>query len=471
LVSKCGTIGRVKEVDIDYPFAIFVGIALLRPFEGLFVPKFLEFLLNSPVVASQFDENAPGSTRRTLALQGIRPVHVPVPPLAEQRRIVAKLEALLAKVDASRKRLERIPVILKRFRQAVLASACDGRLTEDWRIERQQNAVGDEGLPEGWLQVNVGMLLESLKYGTAAKCEYNQEGVAVLRIPNVSEGRIDTTDLKFAELSAKEIAALSLVVGDILMIRSNGSVSLVGRTALVEEGHQGLAYAGYLIRLRPNKEAVNPRFLNLALSSFKVRLKIELEARSTSGVNNINSEEVRELEILLPPLEEQTEIIHRLNDLFALADQIEARYTKAKAQVDRLTQSILAKTFRGELVLQDPNDEPAEVLLSRLGAASTQASAPAHRRGRPPRVQPAAPPVAPVAPTEDRETPALADLTLEAILQAHREILASIPSPLSEDNLLRAIALRLGFQRLGSRIKTKLQSVLLPEVRDERTPR
>lgn len=307
---------------------------------------------------------------------------IPVPPITEQRRIVAKLEALLAKVDGSRKRLERIRTILKRFRQAVFAAACDGRLTEDWRIERHQDATGDEGLPEGWSQVNVGSLLESLKYGTAAKCEYNQKGVAVLRIPNVSEGRIDTTDLKYAELSAKEIAALSLAVGDILMIRSNGSVSLVGRTALVEEDHQGLAYAGYLIRLRPNNEAVNPRYLNLALSSFKVRLKIELEARSTSGVNNINSEEVRELEILLPPLAEQTEIVHRVSDVFALADQIEARYTKAKAQVDRLTQSILAKAFRGELVPQDPNDEPAEVLLSRM-RAKTQEFPVTRKRGRP----------------------------------------------------------------------------------------
>ncbi|MFN8011316.1 MAG: restriction endonuclease subunit S [Holophagaceae bacterium] len=298
-------------------------------------------------------------------------VEIPIPPMAEQRRIVAKLEALLAKVDASRKRLGRLPLILKRFRQAVLAAACDGRLTEDWRIERHQDAVGDEGLPEGWHQVNVGMLLKSLKYGTAAKCDYSQKGVAVLRIPNVSEGRIDTTDLKFADLSAKEIAALSLVVGDILMIRSNGSVSLVGRTALVEEHHQGLAYAGYLIRLRPNQEAVNSRFLNLALSSFNVRLKIELEARSTSGVNNLNSEEVRELEILLPSLEEQSEIVHRVNDLFALADQIEARYTKVKAQVDRLTPSVLAKAFRGELVPQDPGDEPATTLLERMRTAQS----------------------------------------------------------------------------------------------------
>lgn len=132
----------------------------------------------------------------------------------------------------------------------------------------------------------------------------------------------------------------------------------------------------------------------------------------------------------------------------------------AKTQVDRLTQSILTKAFRGELVPQDPNDEPADVLLSRLGAAPNEAPTPARRRGRPPRVQPAAPPVAPAAPAENREAPALADLTPEAIRQAHREVLASIPSPLSEDNLLRAVALRLGYQRLGGRIRVRIMEAL-----------
>ena len=341
---------------------------------------------------SELETKGVGSTFTAINKTDLEQIEVPLPPLAEQKRIVAKIEELLARVVATRERLAKVPAIVKRFRQAVLAAACEGRLTEDWRAAHHQDGVGDEGLPEGWRQVNVGSLLESLKYGTAAKCEYNQKGIAVLRIPNVSEGRIVTRDLKFAELSAKEIAALSLAVGDILMIRSNGSVSLVGKTALVEEGQQGLAYAGYLIRLRPNKEAVNSRFLNLALSSFKVRLKIELEARSTSGVNNINSEEVRGFEILLPPLVEQAEIVHRVKDLFTLADQIEVRHTKAKIQVDRLTQSILAKAFRGELVPQDPSDEPAESLLARIHATKVElASSKINKPSRPKIALPKAP--------------------------------------------------------------------------------
>jgi len=190
--------------------------------------------------------------------------------------------------------------------------------------------------------------------------------VPVLRIPNVANGTIDHSDLKYAELSSKEIENLCLKHGDILLIRSNGSVSLVGKCALVREKEMGFAYAGYLIRIRPIRTMVEPEFLSLTIGSYDIRLQIEIEARSTSGVNNINGDEIRSLCFSLPPLSEQQEIVRRVEALFKFADQIEACYQKAKAHVDKLTQSILAKAFRGELVPQDPEDEPAAALLERI---------------------------------------------------------------------------------------------------------
>lgn len=127
----------------------------------------------------------------------------------------------------------------------------------------------------------------------------------------------------------------------------------------------GFAYAGYLIRIRSIGTVIDP-VLNLVLGSYSIRLQIELEARSTSGVNNINGEEVRALRFSLPTLSEQQVFIAQ-KGLFSFADQIEARYKRAKAHVDRLTQSILARAFRGELVPQNTNDEPATVLLERIG--------------------------------------------------------------------------------------------------------
>jgi type I restriction enzyme, S subunit len=340
-------------------------------FPGELVEKdYVRYLFLGPWFREKVSRNS-RSCQTGFNREDVQDILFPIAPRNEQRRIAAKLDKLLGKVDTCQQRLAKVPVLLKRFRQSVLAAACSGRLTADWRQENRINEKDDDELPHGWSRSTVGNVLESLKYGTSMKCSYEKRGAPVLRIPNVVSGRVDHADLKFAELPEKELNQLRLVPGDLLLIRSNGSVSLVGRSAVVREAEKDFAYAGYLIRLRPNRKQVDPDFLNLALNSFDVRLQIELEARSTSGVNNINSEEVRALQFVLPPVHEQQEIVRRVEALFALADQIEARYAKAKAYIDNLTQSILAKAFRGELVPQDPNDEPASVLLERIQQTKT----------------------------------------------------------------------------------------------------
>ncbi|MBD2534025.1 restriction endonuclease subunit S [Nostoc flagelliforme FACHB-838] len=154
--------------------------------------------------------------------------------------------------------------------------------------------------------------------------------------------------------------------GDILLVKSNGRVSLVGKTAVVSDVEEG--YAGYLIRLRLNKSIIDPIYLHLCLSSAELRLQIEIPVKSTSGVHNINSQEVKKLRIPLPLLEEQKEIVQRIQLFFKAIIQIENQYQNTNTKLTRLNQSILAKAFRGELVPQDPDDEPASVLLERIRA-------------------------------------------------------------------------------------------------------
>lgn len=210
--------------------------------------------------------------------------------------------------------------------------------------------------------------IEGLKYGTSQKCDYETSGVPVLRIPNISNGTVDHTDLKYANLPPKEFNDLKLVPGDILLIRSNGSVSLVGKSAVIKESEKDFAYAGYLIRLRLNRLLVSPNYLNWCLTSRQLRLQIEIPAKSTSGVHNINSQEVKKLRIPLPPIEEQTEAVRQIESLFKAIGQIEQQYQFTQTHLNHLNQSILAKAFRGELAEQDPNDEPASVLLERIRA-------------------------------------------------------------------------------------------------------
>jgi type I restriction enzyme S subunit len=122
----------------------------------------------------------------------------------------------------------------------------------------------------------------------------------------------------------------------------------------------------YLIRIRPKQNFINSQYLNFWINSYRIRLEIEIPLRSTSGVNNINSDEVKRLSVPLPPLPEQIEIVKRIENLFQYADSIERTYRDTYRQLQTLNQSILAKAFRGELVPRDPNDEPASVLLERI---------------------------------------------------------------------------------------------------------
>lgn len=384
VVSSSGTIGKIAIIrKQDLPVMLNTSVIRFRSkYEDYLLQSYLKYYLQSQHFFQQIDSSKTGSAIFNYGPSHLQQMSILVPPLNEQKRIVAKLEKLLAKVNESCDRLSRIPTILKRFRQSVLASACSGRLTADWRKSHPKIEPAEEllkkdteneinELPQSWYFVSVGDVIKGLKYGTSKKCSYDNQSHAVLRIPNIVKGVIDCADLKYTELSDKEYETLRLKIGDILMIRSNGSVSLIGKTAMVTQSEEGFAYAGYLIRLRPNLSLIDPRYLNYYLSSYEIRLQIELPARSTSGVNNINSTEVKKLAIAVPPLEEQKEIVKRVKALFRKCDLIEQRYLNAKAYTDKLTQSILAKAFRGELVPQDSNDEPAEVLLERIREETT----------------------------------------------------------------------------------------------------
>lgn len=281
-----------------------------------------------------------------------------LPPLAEQRRIAAKLDALTARLTRARAELDRVPVLAERLRKKAI----------------------DKALGGGYPTVLVGDLLTDIRYGTAKKCDYGSGDTSVLRIPNVQAGKIDLSDLKSASFDSKEKAKLELRAGDVLVIRSNGSLDLVGRSAVVDDQSAGMLFAGYLIRMRTKLELCTPDFLHLFLQSEIARDAITFAAKSTSGVNNVNSQQLQALEIPLPNLATQKAIVSDVAMTFARADRLEAEAAKARALLDRMEAAILARAFRGELVPQDPADEPASVLLDRIRAK--RAAAPKPKRGR-----------------------------------------------------------------------------------------
>lgn len=334
--------------------------------------RYLFYWLKHPAFLKYVEAESHGMNMPRLGTDTGKAAPFVLAPTNEQTRIADQLDKLLARVQACNDRLDAIPALLKRFRQAVLSTATSGALTD----------ASGFGIQAGWVDTTIGFIAVELRYGTSKKCDYSPKGTGVLRIPNIGEqGRIDVSDLKRAEFDGNELEKLRLCEGDLLVIRSNGSVELVGKTGLVTAAESGLLFAGYLMRLRVDPAKAMPAFIQLWLSSPAQRQYIERTAKSTSGVNNLNAEELRALPLRLPSLMEQAEIVCRVEALFALADRIEACYTAARAQAQRLTPLLLAKAFRGELAQQDPQDEPASVLLERI-AATTSAKV-RTLRGRP----------------------------------------------------------------------------------------
>lgn len=199
-------------------------------------------------------------------------------------------------------------------------------------------------LPEGWVWCRFGNIINDLRYGTSKKCDYNQD-IPVLRIPNVSSGNLDIQDLKFANFAEKEIIDLRLNINDLLLIRSNGSSKLVGRCVIVDQQAEGMSFAGYLVRVRVNNNLLYSSYLKLVLDSVNIRNHIEFNLRTTSGVKNINTQEIFQLKIPLPPLEEQYCIVAKVEKLMATCDALEVELAKSRAETDRLMQTILKEAF------------------------------------------------------------------------------------------------------------------------------
>lgn len=318
-----------------------------------------------------------GSTMLHVTKKSMEERAIPVPSASEQRRIAAKLDTTLAAVDACRQRLDGVADLLKRFRQAVLAAATSGELTREWREERGRDHSMEE--------TRLGEVILEMRNGLSPKPTMNPPGVKILRIGAVRSGSIDWEDHRYLELSAKEVTAFGLQPDDLLFTRYNGTLEFVGVCARVGEISDQYVYPDKLIRARCDPGKVLPAYVEIAFGSDNVRSQVESLVKSSAGQKGISGGDLKVIRFSLPLIDEQQEIVRRAQELFTLADQLEARLATARKIVDRLTPALLAKAFRGELVPQDPEDESVSELLERIRAAR-QAEAGAgkpSRRGRP----------------------------------------------------------------------------------------
>jgi type I restriction enzyme, S subunit len=369
-------VGKTAQVLEDWhgSFGAFCGV--LRPAPQI-DGRYFGYFFRTKDYRAKVSELSAGTNINNLKNEHFGQLEFPVPPLNEQRRIVTKLEKVLSRVDAAQTRLATIPRILKRFRQSILAAACSGRLTVDWRQEPNAGyQIGNTHWPEGWHVAPLNDLAKKIQDGNYGALypkahEWVSSGVAFITPAAIAPtGVIDREKIRFisSERNA-ELKKAQLAEGDVIFPnRGSRDAQRYGLEPFAISVPEDLLPANLnpqLTLVRPLQDVISSGYLRIALNAEFFLNQIR-DATGGSALTFINLTETKLLQIPVPPRTEQQEIVRRVEALFKTVDALEARYRTAKAHVDKLTQSILAKAFRGELVPQNPHDEPASVLLERI---------------------------------------------------------------------------------------------------------
>lgn len=435
LFSIAGTLGRIAIVQAeDLPANTNQAICIIRLIPPIF-PKYIAQILSSHLLEDRIKEQRRGVGLQNLNLRQVSEFTIPLPPLNEQKRIVAKIEALQERSQRVKAELVAIRPLLNKFRQSVLAAAFRGDLTKDWReknpdiepasvllerikIERRRrweeaelekmkaagktpkddkwkqkynepepvNSDNLPQLPDGWCWVNVETLGEVS--GGLTKNSKRQSlplEFPYLRVANVYANKLDLEDIKTIRIKSDEYTRVLSEKEDLLIVEGNGSIDQVGRVALWNGAISPCLHQNHLIKVRFSPTQIGKYVLRWLLSE-QGRIYITKVASSTSGLYTLSLSKVSTLPIPIASLKEQQEIVNRIDKLFKIADNIEHLYQQTETDLETLNQSILAKAFRGELVPQNPNDEPASVLLERIRKERETDSKPAKQtRQKPPK--------------------------------------------------------------------------------------
>ena len=324
------------------------------------------------------ENNQFGSATNYVKLINFANYIVDMPSLTEQKQIAEKLDKLFDQIETIKEASNKIPELLKNFRQQVLTYAVTGKLTEEWRNNNNVNLIRiidqlkeqrineisskvlkeklekiyidnnssiDFPIPEQWIPINLDKICESFSYGTSSK-SMNEGTYPVLRMGNIQNGKLIWSDLKYTS-DESEYIKYQLNVGDVLFNRTN-SPELVGKTAIYDEDKKA-CYAGYIIRIDPYREYVNPYYLNIVLNSqYAKRWCWEHKSDGVSQ-SNINAQKLSKFTIPYPHIAEQNIIVERVQSLLAKLDAIEGKYNIMLENLGKLPQALLCKAFKGEM--------------------------------------------------------------------------------------------------------------------------
>ncbi|MFZ4730506.1 MAG: restriction endonuclease subunit S [Pseudanabaena sp.] len=317
--------------------------------------RFRDFYVLS--LGKNIEDASYGGAQPNISSSVLESFEIPLPPLNEQRRIVDKLERICDRNRTARNELSHIPKLIARYKQAVLAAAFRGDLTADWREKHGK-------MRTQWQNVSLDNLISCYQNGLSKRSGNDGQEIIVVRLADIKDFKVCLSDPRKIKLTEKEEEKYNLQAGDILVVRVNGSKDIVGRLVLITQDLKA-AYCDHFIRLRLTSEC-NPYWLSYYGNSDEFRKYISENMVSSAGQNTVSQGTLKDYLVEIPSLEEQKEIVRRVEKIFEKIDLMEEEYQKAAKLCDRLEQATLAKAFRGELVPQDPDDEPASVLLEQV---------------------------------------------------------------------------------------------------------
>jgi len=404
LVKDGVNAGDTAVNTLNEEFSLLSSVCFLRPRPDLLDPHFLCYFLRSPQATKQLTARLTGTAIRRIVLRQIRDLPLVIAPLHQQREIVAALDSYFSRLDEAEAGLERVQRNLKRYRASVLQAAVTGRLVpteaELARAEgreyepasellkrilvgrrRRWEESGKRGryqepnppdtsslpdLPEGWCWATLKQITSAVRpisYGILMPKEHQPDGVLYVKVKDMKKGRLESSTLQ--RTSPKIAAAYSrssLRAGD-LLIAIRGTY---GRVVEVPEWLDGGNITQDTARLDLAVD-LQRSYVRVVLESPATQRVLKKVARGVA-VKGVNIGDLRLLPIPLPPVSEQARLAETCEDQISVLDQQEAATGVGLAHLPRLRQSILKWAFEGKLVNQDPNDEPAEVLLDRIQA-------------------------------------------------------------------------------------------------------
>ncbi len=410
-------VGKTSFIKHNAAWAYSNHMTRVRFYDGTVAPGWVAYSLHYLFLSGYFKLHCTNHVNQASINSGFlaERVQIPLPPAAEQYHIVAEIEKHFSRLDAAVKALKRVQANLRRYRASVLKAACEGRLVpqdpndepasellkrilaerqEKWETASTKrgtaggskadsrgpglkyekpnspNVSGLPQLPAGWCWVTVDQLIvERPTNGRSVRdAPDGKAGFPVLRLTAMRGGRLELGERKIGDLGRDELANFIVREGDFFVARGNGSVSLVGRGALAEGIFEDVAFPDTMIRLRFWNSQTLKRYVRAIWDANVMRRQIETTARTTAGIYKINQEDIRNFVVPLPPLAEQQRISDEIERLLTVVNEVEGLLEINLKRAERLRQSILKRAFEGRLVPQDPNDEPASVMLERIRA-------------------------------------------------------------------------------------------------------